>query len=174
MTTILSGVFVGLLFGFALQRGRFCMNSAFRDIIVVHDFTLFKAVAVALLVEMAGFAIMSLTGIITLAPKPLMWGANIVGSFLFGMGMVLAGGCASGISYRAGEGMVGAMSAIAGFGLAGLTTSIGVLKPAADYLQTTTKVMTTDGKALTLGSILGLDNKLTMLTLAILINVNNV
>ena len=169
MSPIVSGLLVGILFGFVLQRGRFCMNSAFRDIIVARDYTLLKAVAVALLVEMAGFAIMSLTGVITLAPKPLMWGANIVGSFLFGVGMVLAGGCASGISYRTGEGMVGAMSAIAGCGLAGLMTSAGILKPVSDYLQTTTKVMAADGKALTLGGILGLDNRYIMLTLAILI-----
>ena len=169
MTAILSGLLVGVVFGFVLQRGRFCMNSAFRDIIVVRDFTLFKAVAIAILVEMIGFSLMAMTGVISLAPKPLMWGANIVGSMIFGVGMVLAGGCASGITYRAGEGMVGAMVALAGFGLAGLMTAVGVLKPISDYLQTTTKVMTADGKALTLGNVLGLDNRVTMLALAVLI-----
>ena len=169
MNAILSGLFVGVLFGFALQRGRFCMNSAFRDIIVAKEFTLFKAVSAAILVEMIGFSIMAMTGVITLAPKPLMWGANIVGGLVFGMGMVLAGGCASGITYRAGEGMVGAMVAILGFGLGGLMTTSGLLKPIADYLQTTTKVMTADGKALTLANIFRLDLKITMLVLAILI-----
>jgi uncharacterized membrane protein YedE/YeeE len=80
--------------------------------------------------------------------------------------MVLAGGCASGITYRAGEGMVGAMSAIAGFGLAGLMSAMGVLKPVADYLQTTTKVMTADGKALTLANAIGLPHAVTALGLA--------
>lgn len=169
MSAIVSGLFVGVLFGFALQRGRFCMNSAFRDILLVREFTLFKAVSVAILVEMIGFSILAMTGVINLAPKPLIWGANIVGGLIFGMGMVLAGGCASGITYRAGEGMVGAMVAISGFGLAGLMTATGVLKPIADFLQINTKVMTTDGKALTLASIFGLDLKIVMLVLAILI-----
>ena len=31
LDTIYTGLIVGLLFGFVLQRGRFCMNSAFRD-----------------------------------------------------------------------------------------------------------------------------------------------
>lgn len=126
MNPIVSGLLVGVLFGFVLQRGRFCMNSAFRDIILGRDFTLFKSLGAAILVAMIGFSIMAMTGIISLNPKPLMWGANLVGGLVFGMGMVLAGGCASGITYRAGEGMVGAMVAIAGFGLAALMTGAGV------------------------------------------------
>lgn len=165
MAAVLSGLLVGVLFGFALQRGRFCMNSAFRDIVVVREFTLFKAVAVAILVEMIGFAILSLTGVITLAPKPFMWGANIVGGLVFGFGMVLAGGCASGITYRTGEGMVGAMVAVAGFGLGGLMTSMGVLNPVAAFLQNT-KVMAADEKPLTLANILGLPLDIVMLVLA--------
>lgn len=150
-----TGLGVGLLFGFALQRGRFCMNSAFRDIILLKDYTLLKAVGVAILVEMIGFEVLALTGVVTLNPKPLFWGANIIGGFVFGIGMVLAGGCASGITYRVGEGMVGAMSAIVGFGLAGLMTAGGVLKPIKDYLQSSTKVLTPDGKSLTLANIIG-------------------
>jgi hypothetical protein len=169
MTAILSGLLVGALFGFALQRGRFCMNSAFRDIILGRDFTLFKALSVAILIEMIGFSVLAMTGVITLNPKPLLWGANIVGGLVFGFGMVLAGGCASGITYRAGEGMMGALTAILGFGLAGMMAATGVLKPISDFLQTNTKVMTADGKALTLANIFGLDLKIMMLVLAILI-----
>lgn len=169
MTPIISGLLVGVLFGFALQRGRFCMNSAFRDIILGRDFTLFKALSVALLVEMIGFSLLAFAGIVNLNPKPLLWGANIVGGLLFGFGMVLAGGCASGITYRAGEGMMGAIMAILGFGMAGMMASTGLLKPITDYLQTTTKVMTADGKALTLANLFGLDLKIVMLVLAILI-----
>ncbi len=169
MTPVISGLLVGVLFGFALQRGRFCMNSAFRDIILGRDFTLFKALSVAILVEMIGFSILAFAGIVNLAPKPLMWGANIVGGLIFGFGMVLAGGCASGITYRLGEGMMGALMAVLGFGLAAMMTATGLLKPISDYLQTTTKVMTADGKALTLANIFGLDLKFTMLILAIII-----
>jgi len=169
MYPILSGLLVGALFGFALQRGRFCMNSAFRDIILGRDFTLFKAVSVAILAEMIGFSILAMTGVITLAPKPLMWGANLAGGLVFGIGMVLAGGCASGITYRAGEGMMGAVFAILGFGLAAMTTATGVLKPVMDFLQKNTKIMTADNKPLTLANIFGLDLKIVMLVLAIII-----
>ena len=113
-TAILTGLIVGIIFGFVMQRGRFCMNSAIRDTALLQDYTLLKSVGVAILVEMVGFAIMSAAGIITINPKPLFWGANLAGSFIFGVGMVIAGGCASGITYRVGEGMMGALAAVIG------------------------------------------------------------
>jgi len=160
---VFTGLGVGVLFGFALQRGRFCMNSAFRDIILMQEFTLLKALGIAILMEMLGFTILELTGVITLNPKPLMWGANIAGGLIFGIGMVVAGGCASGITYRVGEGMVGAMSAVAGFALVGLMTSGGILKPVKDYLQVSTKIMTPDGKSLTAANIFALPHYLVAL-----------
>ncbi len=168
MTPIVSGLIVGVLFGFALQRGRFCMNSAFRDIILGKDFTLFKALSVAILVEMIGFSILAFTGTVTLAPKPLMWGANIVGGLIFGFGMVLAGGCASGITYRTGEGMMGALMAVLGFGLSAMMGATGVLNPILKSLQNT-KIMTADDKPLTLANMVGVDLKVAMLVLAIVI-----
>lgn len=163
-----TGLALGIVFGFALQRGRFCMNSAFRDIIVMKEYTLLKAVGAAILVEMIGFEILDLTGVITLNPKPLFWGANIIGGLIFGVGMVLAGGCASGITYRFGEGMVGAMSAVVGFSLGGLMTAMGVLKPIAAYLQSTTKITVGDGVSPTLANILGVPHYLMAFGIAII------
>ncbi len=163
-----TGLLVGIAFGFALSRGRFCMNSAFRDILLLKDFTLAKAVALALLVEMLGFGLMAVLGIITLAPKPLLLWANIIGGFVFGIGMVLAGGCASGITYRVGEGLMGALSAVVGLTVAALLTSMGFLKPVAAALQAT-KIMTADDKSLTLANILGLPLAWTMVILAIVL-----
>ena len=91
------------------------MNSAFRDIILLKEFKLAKAVLVSLAVLMVGFAIFAFGEVIDLAPKPFKpWGA-IVGGLIFGIGMVLAAGCASGTTYRVGEGMMG--SAVAAIGL---------------------------------------------------------
>jgi uncharacterized membrane protein YedE/YeeE len=154
-TMVFTGLAVGLAFGFALQRGRFCMNSAFRDILVFKDNTLLKAVSAAILVSMAGFTVMAMTDVITLNPKPLIWGANILGGLLFGVGMVLAGGCASGISYRVGEGMVGAMSAVAGLSFAALVTAAGVFHPFVSSLQENTKITADNGENLTLANLFG-------------------
>ncbi|MEN8174000.1 MAG: YeeE/YedE family protein [Chloroflexota bacterium] len=128
-TAIITGLIVGIIFGFIMQRGRFCMNSAIRDTVLLQDYTLLKSVGIAILVEMVGFAIMDATGLISINPKPLFWGANLVGSFVFGIGMVIAGGCASGITYRVGEGMMGALAAVIGLATTGTLTAMGFLKP---------------------------------------------
>ena len=127
ITLIISGLVIGIIFGFVLQRGRFCMNSAFRDIIVMKEYTLIKAVALAILVMMIGFHLLATMGSIQLNPKPLYWGAMIFGGFIFGIGMVLAAGCASGTTYRVGEGMMGSFVALIGLMIGGLITSGGVL-----------------------------------------------
>lgn len=152
---IFTGIAVGFAFGFALQRGRFCMNSAFRDIILMKDYTLLKAVGVAILVAMIGFAVMDRAGVIAVNPVPFFWGALMVGGFVFGIGMVLAGGCASGITYRLGEGMIGAMMAVLGLTLFGLMSTNGVFHPAIATLRSATTITLADGSAPTLANLAG-------------------
>jgi hypothetical protein len=130
------GLIIGAIFGFILQSGRFCMNSAFRDIILLKDFKLAKAVAVSLAVLAVGFAIFAFAGIIDLAPKPFKPWAAIVGGLVFGIGMVLAGGCASGTTYRVGEGMMGSFVAAVGLTVGALMTGAGVLSDLKTVLQT--------------------------------------
>lgn len=167
-TAVLSGLFVGILFGFALQRGRFCMNSAIRDTILLKDNTLLKSVGVAILIGMVGFALMAMAGLIKIAPTPLFWGANLVGGFIFGIGMVLAGGCASGITYRVGEGMVSALSALVGLSAAATLTAMGFLKPVKDALQSSTKVMVGEANP-TLANIFGLSHTVAALVIAAIV-----
>jgi len=137
---IVSGLLVGLAFGIALQRGRFCFNSAFRDTLLFRDYTIIKAIGVAIAIEMVGFQLLSDLGIVELFPRGLYWGANILGGFMFGVGMVLAGGCISGSTYRTGEGMVGSMLALAGIAVGGALTLDYSLAPIKDAFQTATEI----------------------------------
>ena len=174
-----SGLVVGIIFGFVLQRGRFCMNSAFRDIILMKEYTLLKAVALAIVVQMIGFHLMATMGYIQLYPKTLYWGAMIVGGFIFGIGMVLAAGCASGTTYRVGEGMMGSFVALLGLMIGGLVTSGGALVELKSYLQPAEgalKAITTDNPGdyvgntnLTLANIFGLDPWILVVIIAVVI-----
>jgi len=178
---MLSGLVVGIIFGFVLQRGRFCMNSAFRDIILMKEYTLLKAVALAIVVQMIGFHLMATMEWIQLNPKPLYWGAMIFGGFIFGIGMVLAAGCASGTTYRVGEGMMGSFVALLGLMIGGLVTSGGVLIELKSYLQTNTAITTTDlgissgplvkegSTSLTLANVFSLDPWIFVAIIAIII-----
>jgi hypothetical protein len=142
------------------------MNSAFRDIIVLKEYSVLKAVGLAILVELVGFAILAKTGLITISPGTFAWGANMLGGFVFGIGMVVAGGCASGITYRVGEGMVGAMSAVIGLIFFGLISSMGALQPFVSFLRDTTTVRLVSGENLTLANVLSIPHYITALVIA--------
>ena len=143
-----SAVIMGLSLGFILQRGRFCLNSAFRDIIFIKDVDLFRAYLLCMVVALIGTNLLEDTGLIMrfdpgvghfvssgLLRQNFVPVANILGGFLFGLGIVLAGGCASGIVYRLGEGQIAALVAIVGFFFGVAMTTDGMLSPVRNYLK---------------------------------------
>ena len=152
---ILSGGVVGVAFGAALQRGRFCINTGFRDVLLIRDATMVRAWALAVAIQMASVAALNAAGWLPLSVPPLWWEANIAGGLLFGAGMVLAGGCSSGTCYRVGEGMAGSILALLGFGAGILLTSRGALTPLESWLRSGTTTL--DGAAPTLANVLGVD-----------------
>ncbi|MCG6197683.1 YeeE/YedE family protein, partial [Anoxybacillus sp. LAT_38] len=91
---------------FVLQRGRFCVVGAYRDVILVKDNRMFIAVLIAIAVQSIGVYALAGLGLIQLSDVPFTWLGAIVGGFVFGWGIVLAGGCATGTWYRAGEGLL--------------------------------------------------------------------
>ncbi|HSB30865.1 MAG TPA: YeeE/YedE family protein [Candidatus Sulfobium mesophilum] len=144
----LTAVALGLALGFILQRGRFCLNSAFRDIIFIKDFTLFRSYLLCVVVALIGTNVLEDAGLImsfdhetgqlvsaTLLRQNFVPIANILGGFLFGLGIVLAGGCASGIVYRVGEGQMAAMIAVIGFFFGIGMTADGLLSPINKFLK---------------------------------------
>jgi uncharacterized protein len=120
----------GLAFGFALQRGRFCFASAFRDLFLLGHGRTMKGVLLGLAVASVGFGVVMARQmpITTLGFDPptaniLPVGAHtVLGGVLFGVGMVLAGGCVSGSLYRMGEGYLASWVAFAGL-MGGLLVS---------------------------------------------------
>ncbi len=126
---IVSGLLLGGIFGFVLQRGRFCMNTAFRDTIFIKDFTMFYAYLLALAIMIVGANFLEDMGLLTLKRQTFYPLANIIGGYVFGLGIVLAGGCGSGIVYRTGEGQLAAWFAVLGFFLGIGATTDGILNP---------------------------------------------
>lgn len=112
-----TAVVIGFLFGFAMQKGSFCGASIISSVILYKDFKGAKAATAAILVSMAGFALMSYLGLVKLNPKSLNLLPMVIGGFVFGIGMVLSGGCISGSLYKAGEGRFNSMLALLGIGI---------------------------------------------------------
>lgn len=108
----LSALSVGVLFGFALQKGDLCGSSAMSEIILFRDRSKIFGLWVAIVSSMFFFAILNLLGVIELAPKKFIWANALVGGLIFGVGTVLAGGCISGCLYKAAGGNINSMVAL--------------------------------------------------------------
>ncbi|MFB6352883.1 MAG: YeeE/YedE family protein [Halobacteriales archaeon] len=97
-------VLVGLSFGVFLQKARFCFVSACRDFFAFKDTRVLKGVLAGLFVMTLFWSLQATTGYFRGFWTP-PWGlASLFGGFVFGVGMTMAGGCASGTLYRAGQG----------------------------------------------------------------------
>jgi len=102
--------FIGIIFGFILQRSRFCFTAALRDPSLTGGTSLTKAVLLAFAITSIGFTAIKYGAFIKGLPipgqgfiAPVSFG-TVIGAFMFGIGMVIAGGCASGTLMRVGEG----------------------------------------------------------------------
>lgn len=103
---------VGLLFGFFLQKGDLCASSAMSEAVMYKDRSKLWGFWVAIVTTMLSFAIIDYFGLINVNPKPLLWMSSIVGGVIFGTGMVLAGGCISGVVYKSGTGNINSIMAL--------------------------------------------------------------
>lgn len=132
---VISGLIVGVATGWVLQRGRYCMNTAFRDVIFINDYNLFKAYILGLIVVTIGANFLEDIGQIEELRRQAFFPiANILGGYIFGLGIVLAGGCGSGIWYKIGEGQFNAWVTILGFMIGIFVTVKGILKPLYNFL----------------------------------------
>jgi uncharacterized protein len=111
----------GVAFGMLFQRSRFCLVRAFREPFMTGEGAHTRAAALALTLSMIGFAILKAMDLkdATDWVSPGFWTGGLVGGLLFGIGMVLAGGCAAGSIWRAGEGHVKLWVAVAFFAVGG-------------------------------------------------------
>lgn len=108
---LISYLLFGIGFGVILQRSRFCFTAAFRDPILTRTNSLTNALLLSVTIGSIGVVILNfiylsqgrkLVGIDAVYPLSVL---TIIGGILFGIGMVIAGGCASGTLVRIGEGM---------------------------------------------------------------------
>lgn len=101
----------GSLVGVLVQRSRFCNAAALRDAILFKSYRNTKALLVAMIILTIGF-----TGFMSINEGHAMHfdvGLNqMIGLFIFGIGMVLAGACTVSTWVKTGEGNVGAAWAL--------------------------------------------------------------
>jgi uncharacterized membrane protein YedE/YeeE len=121
---------LGLAVGLVLQRGRLCFAGAFRDLFLMRNGTMMRAILVGLALLTPLFALIEARavpepsfGAVAVGAHVVPLGLNLaVGGLLFGIGMVVAGGCVSGTLYRIGEGYVASWASLLGI-LLGLSAA---------------------------------------------------
>ncbi|WP_422658785.1 selenium metabolism membrane protein YedE/FdhT [Paenibacillus sp. EC2-1] len=95
----------GAAFGILIERGQICFTSAFRDLWISGRATMTKAITLGMAISsVATLIIILVYGIdpITKIAAP----STFVGGLLFGIGIVMAAGCETGMMYRLMEGQV--------------------------------------------------------------------
>jgi uncharacterized membrane protein YedE/YeeE len=99
-------LFFGFLIGLFMHRSRFCFVRSFREPFMTGDADMVRAVAISLIIYGCGSAVIKFMYI----QDPHMgvfhpfWLGSLAGGLIFGIGMLVAGGCASSALWRAAEG----------------------------------------------------------------------
>jgi len=124
------GLFVvfGAAFGFVFQRSRLCLVRAFREPFMTGDGEHTRAAALAIVVSMLGFAVLKFTDLKDKGEWvfPAAGAGALMGGLIFGIGMVLAGGCGAGSIWRVGEGQVKLLATVVTFALGASLTRLAL------------------------------------------------
>ncbi|WP_312098252.1 YeeE/YedE thiosulfate transporter family protein [Corynebacterium dentalis] len=132
---LLTGLALGAVLGFVMQRGRFCVTGMIRDIFTQKTWRGFNALLIVIAVHAVGLAALSSAGVIDAQADTFAPLAVVIGGVIFGMGIILAGGCASGTWYRSGEGLVGSWIALFMYGVSAAAMKSGVLTGFSDAMK---------------------------------------
>lgn len=110
-------IIIAGLMGLISQRSRFCIVKSFRDPFMSGESQGSVGVIAGLAVSLIGFTVIKYFGIgaagdVSLRAReltwvfPHFWAKAVIGGFIFGLGMTIAGGCAVGTLWRVGEGQI--------------------------------------------------------------------
>ncbi len=118
-------VLAGFAIGFIMHRSRLCFARAFREPFMTAEGDMTKAIILALTIGLLIASLLFQKKIIDpyVAIPPTFWIGSLTGGLIFGIGMVFAGGCASGSLWRMGEGHIKLWVAIFFFSWSGSIAS---------------------------------------------------
>ena len=125
------GFALGIAFGAIGQATRFCTMGALADLFSFGDATRLRMWLTAIAVAVLATQVAIVTGVLDLSASiysgpRLLWASCIVGGALFGVGMVLASGCASKALIRTGAGNIKALVVLIVLAVVALMTLRGV------------------------------------------------
>jgi hypothetical protein len=131
-TVLLATFAVTILLGAVMQKTSFCTMGAVSDIFIMSSWDRLKQWFLAIGIAIIGFALLSYSGFIDplksiYTGSRFLWLSTLVGSTLFGIGMVLASGCGSKTLVRIGGGNLKSVIVFIVLGLTAYMTMRGFL-----------------------------------------------
>ena len=145
---LLSALAVGAVLGAVMQRGRFCVTGMMRDVFLQRTGRSLVAFLIVIAVHAIGLAALTSFGVISPDYRAFQPVAVVVGGFIFGLAIILAGGCASGTWYRSAEGLVGSWFALLFYGLSAAAMKYGALSGFNSWMKQWETGLTTIPQAL--------------------------
>ena len=125
MSELAYGLVTGVIFGFLLQKARVIRYDRQLGALLLEDMTIVKFMFTTILVAMVGVYLLKDLGMVKLAIKPTVLGANVIGGLVFGAGWALFGYCPGTSLGALGEGRWDAV-----WGILGMLTGAAVFAEA--------------------------------------------
>jgi uncharacterized membrane protein YedE/YeeE len=141
------GLVIGFLFGAIVYRTNYCAMGGLADIHNFNDYRRFRAWILAAAVALIGTQVLRAVGAVELdramylAPT-VNWFGYLAGGFIFGIGMVLAGGCPSRNLARAGGGDLRSLLTLIVLGMVAFMTIAGLFAPVRAAIEQATSFRT--------------------------------
>lgn len=144
---ILIGLATGIVFGFALEKSRVFEPGVIVGQMQLRNFLMLKVFLSAVVTGLVVLAVMNGFFGVALHLKPLLWRAEVIGGFILGAGVALAGACPGTTLVQIGAGYRDAWFILIG----GLTGAL-----AYGYLAVPIKdLLAEEGEKITFAELLG-------------------
>lgn len=141
----MAALVAGIIFGAVAQGSRFCVMGALADMVFRHDYRRFRAYLLAIAVAMLGTQLLHSVGIIDVYQSIYLrpnfgWLGALLGGWLFGFGMTMAGGCGHRTLVHVGEGNLRSLIAAVTLGIFSYMTLRGLTAVLRVQLEAATNV----------------------------------
>jgi uncharacterized membrane protein YedE/YeeE len=128
----IAGAIIGAALGAVVQRTNFCAMGAVSDMVVFQNWNRLRAWFLAMAVAILGTQLLAWAEMIDLGDSIYLgsqftWAAAILGGLVFGIGMVLAGGCGNRNLVRLGAGDLRSLVVVLVMGLSAGMTLYGLI-----------------------------------------------
>lgn len=126
---------IGIAFGALARWSGFCLRGAVEDALTKDNAPRARGFLLAMAVALIAVQALVLTGRLDISkavvmPTSLFWGGALLGGLLFGVGMVLTGGCGTRMLVLAAGGNLRSVVVFFVFGFVAYATIRGILAPA--------------------------------------------